>query len=262
MAKRIFGTREWAKYSLNCCKGCPHNCRYCFARHSAVHKYKTMSPADWPKTVVDKEVLKKEFGKRDGTTMFPTQHDIVPQNVEACLHVLENLLRPGNMVLIVSKPHLSCISLLCANLNQWRDQILFRFTIGALDNKILRFWEPNAPSWEERCAALQHAYEAGFRTSISMEPCLDWLNVCDNFYYLAPNVTDSIWIGTLNYINQRVEVTNEYEREKVQNLKDLQNEDVYRIVYNRLNGHPLVRWKDSIKEALGLEAPTEAGLDI
>lgn len=260
--KKVFGTREWASYNENCCTGCIHNCRYCYARSNAIKRYKQVKPGEWDKEVIRPNALTKRFGKKDGTIMFPTQHDITPGNVDACITMLGNMLKPGNNVLIVSKPHLECIKAICDKFAEYKDQILFRFTIGASDNDILSYWEPGAPSFEERLEALKYAFDNGFSTSVSMEPVLDWPNVVANFDIMAPYVTDSIWIGVMNYIDQRVDVITKEDRERVDIMKKWQCMKRFTGVYNRLKDHPLIKWKESMKEALGLEIPDEIGLDI
>jgi len=217
---------------------------------------------EWNKEIVRTDMLTKKFKKRDGTTMFPTQHDITPANVDACITVLGNLLEPGNNALVVSKPHLECIKAICDKFPQYKDQILFRFTIGASDNDILAYWEPGAPTFEDRLEALKYAFESGFNTSISMEPVLDWPNVVANFEKMAPYVTDSIWIGTMNYIDQRVDSITKEDRDRIALMKKWQCMKRYTGVYDRLKDHPLIKWKESMKEALGLEIPEEDGLDI
>jgi len=244
--------------------GCSHNCKYCYARSEALNKYHTLDdPANWPKEYVDfDKVNTKRFGKRDGTIMFPTKHDITPETLDACITFLRHMLVPGNDVLIVSKPHLKCVQRMCYELKEWRDQILFRFTIGAMSNDILAYWEPGAPTFGERFDALQHAFHAGFRTSVSMEPVLDWVGLYTAFHAFEPFVTDSIWIGIINYLDQRVTIETEEDKRRVAAVKSWQNIDNYHAVYDSFKRHPLVRWKESIKEALGLELPTEAGLDV
>ena len=94
--------------------------------------------------------------------MFPSSHDITPTNLAGCLVFLEELLRVGNQVLVVSKPHLDCIEAVCEKFGDYQGQILFRFTIGACDDSVLSFWEPGAPEYAERKASLEHAYSEGF----------------------------------------------------------------------------------------------------
>lgn len=89
----------------------------------------------------------------------------------------EATLHAGNKVLVVSKPHLECIRAICERFDLVKDQILFRFTIGACDDQILSYWEPNAPRYDERKQCLFYAYQAGLRTSVSVEPMLDSANI-------------------------------------------------------------------------------------
>jgi DNA repair photolyase len=260
--KRVFGTREWAKYSLNCCVGCPHDCRYCFARYNAIDRYKNLPEGSWTDEKIQTKMLNKKFGLRDGVTMFPTTHDITPTNLDACLTVLKNVLSPGNSVLVVSKPHIDCIKSLCDSLGEYKEQILFRFTIGASDNDILSYWEPGAPNYEERLSSLKYAFDNGFRTSVSMEPVLDWKNIVSVFKEMAPFVTDSIWVGAMNFIEQRVKIENDEDRIRAVEIKRHQHIETYQEVYSELKDHPLIKWKESLKEALGLEEASEDGLDI
>ena len=261
--KPVFGTKEWAVASVNCVKGCKHSCRYCFARYDAIHRFKTMqNETAWAiETINEKEVNKKRK-KVDGTVMFPTAHDITPQNCQACLKCIKNILEPGNNILIVSKPHLVCIEVLCKELMQWQDHILFRFTIGAMDDNILFYWEPGAPNKTERFSSLICAQQAGYRTSVSMEPVLDWDNLEKNIAILSLWITDSVWVGTMNFIDKRVKIETGEDRARVEAITSRQTDEMFQRVYHNLKGNPLVRWKESMKKVLGLPLAEEPGMDV
>lgn len=262
MSKRISGTKEWSVESVNVVSGCAHKCRYCYARADALRRKQLSSLRAWGEsyhTVREREVHKKRKNA-GGTVMFPTTHDILPQFLDPCLTVIANILRAGNQLLIVSKPHLECIRAICGEFEGYRDRILFRFTIGAMDNAILKYWEPGAPPFEERLASLQHAYACGFQTSASCEPLLDSENVVSLFRALVPYVTHTIWIGKMNGIDYRVEPGT--DPREVQRIKEGQTDAKVRAIYAALKDEPKVRWKESFKAVLGLPLASEAGLDV
>jgi DNA repair photolyase len=176
MAK-ITGTKEWAVANVNCLIGCSNGCRYCYGK-SMARRFGRVSPdAEWIKPRLRVEEVGRKRYLKSGTIMFPTTHDITPEFLEPCITVLKKLLEAGNRVLVVSKPHLACIERICKEFSQYKDRILFRFTIGAFDNDLLAFWEPGAPTFDERLACLKLAYDCGFQTNVSVEPMLDSPNV-------------------------------------------------------------------------------------
>jgi DNA repair photolyase len=223
--------------------------------------------AQWTDEVLNQTAVNRGYGKRKGNNMFPTTHDITPANVDAALVVLKKLLGAGNQVLIVSKPHLDCVQRLCTELNEWWGQILFRFTIGSMNEETLAFWEPGAPSFAERFSALKHAHKEGFTTSVSMEPLLElhedavvW--TVDN---LAEHVDDAVWIGKANRLVERLKRNGHWSPETMQAamaLQASQSDERIRALHLRLGSHPKVKWKESIKKVVGIEVPTEVGLDI
>jgi len=253
------GTREWAVRSVNCCSGCSHDCRYCYAREMAV-RYRQLKPEQWKEEKIRWKDVTKRYGHIEGTVMFPSSHDITPHNLLACLIVLRKLLEAGNRVLIVSKPHLECIEAICRAFEEHKAQILFRFTIGAMDNQILSFWEPNAPSYEERKEALKHAFQKGFETSVSAEPMLDSDRIEDLIKDLMPYVTNAIWIGLMNHLKG---VRAEYEPAKValQKISEGQTKDRIMAIYRRLSANPKIKWKSHIKKIVGIPLAERAGLD-
>jgi DNA repair photolyase len=173
------------------------------------------------------------------------------------------MLDAGNEVLIVSKPHIDCISRLCERLEPWKENILFRFTIGSTSDDVLRLWEPNAPPYMERMGALILAYKKGFKTSVSSEPYLD-NNVGRLISEASPYVRDAIWIGKMNKVKHRL-LTNGANKEvmdQAELLSFLQRDESVVRLYESLKYHPKVKWKDSIKQVVGLDRPTEKGLDI
>jgi DNA repair photolyase len=260
--KPVRGTREWAVATIDCCNGCPHDCRYCYARYDAVVRKQEVAAGDWNKCTVREQDVHRVYPLYDGQVMFPTTHDVVPEILDDCIRVIKSLLQAGNRVLIVTKPHKECVVRLCSEFSSYRESLLFRFTITARDNELLRFWEPGAPIYEERKECLQYSCSSGYATSVSVEPMLDSGDVVEMFYDLAPSVTHSIWIGKMNRIGLRVQVTTAEEREQVDKIVVGQDDERIREMYNRLKQEPLVRWKESIKSVVGLKIPRQAGLDI
>lgn len=206
--------------------------------------------------------VRKSQSKCDGTIMFPTTHDITPEVLEPCLTVLGKLLDAGNEVLVVSKPHRECIREICQRFQSCRGQIKFRFSIGAADDTILAYWEPGAPSFAERCACLGIAKDHGFRTSVSAEPMLDSANIVDLVSTLDPLTIDTIWIGKLNCLRSRVKIESDEDARAVELICAGQTDERIREIYLQLQGHPKVRWKESIKKVVGIDLADEAGLDL
>jgi hypothetical protein len=219
-----------------------------------------------------RDTIEKGYRRRlreDGsvkTIMYPSTHDITPRNLGDCLTVLRKMLAAGNRVLIVSKPQLECIQALCAELADYKDQILFRFTIGSADDEVLGFYEPGAPGYEERISALRFAHEQGYETSVSSEPMLD-----DNIHQVIadarPFVTHSIWLGKANNLRARVSLNCQgallvEARECAEGLIALQCDENIIALYERYKYDDLIRYKDSIKKVVGIESPREPGLDI
>lgn len=244
------GTREWADYNVNCIKGCSNNCRYCYAKMMA-KRFGRCTEDTWKDMVINDKAVANAYGKYKGRVMFPSSHDIVdePAVIEACLAVIKKLLESGNETLITTKPKLSITKKVIEQFRSFNDQIQFRFTITSLNDQLISFWEPNAPTYEERLASLKYAFKKGFKTSVSIEPFLDY-EPQKLVYALAPYSTESIWLGPMNYIpkhglkngeRQRyVEIRKNYE---INHLRD---------VYRDLVDFPLIKFKDSLINRLGI----------
>jgi len=250
MTKRRTGTKEWSDESLNIQCGCEHCCRYCYACANALRLGWIKNREQW-KTPRFFKTWKKPF--KAGRVMYPTLHDITESNVEPTIFILKPWLELGNEILIVSKPHIQVIKRLCSELEQYKNQIQFRFSIGSADQKILDFWEHDAPSFNERISCLKYTFDNNWKNSVSGEPFLD--NAFDMVVSAAKPVTNGpIWIGKMNDIPHRVYTKDWTENDfKFLNLvKASQTDDEIKIIYNDYEKDPQIKWKDSIKQVMGL----------
>jgi len=203
--------------------------------------------AEWTEMPRSKRNQKDERKLYGGIIMVPTTHDIFPENFSECKGVIMNLLGAGNEVLITSKPRLSCMLQLYDCLEDYKDKVIFRFTIGCRNNEILKTWEPGAPPFEERFSCLVAAFTLGYKTSVSMEPMLDSPNVVSDAMYLHPYCTGDIWIGKMNKIAERV---GGVTREEIRRIEEGQRDEHIFRIYNELKDTPRIQWKDSIKEVV------------
>lgn len=253
MAKKKTGTQEWADTTLNIASGCEHQCRYCYARQMKVVRFKQIAAEDWPHMKVNQEVVDAPRGKYHGSVMIPSMHDITPSILSEFLCVLRKLLDAGNDVLIVTKPHWECITTICDFYGEYKDQIMFRFTIGSTDDSVLKFWEPGAPNFDMRLGCLHYAHAAGFKTSVSCEPYLDAYPV-HTYQACKPYLTDSFWIGKLKHFGSRVVLDGASDEEKakfVEPLRNLQGDWFVKAIHNILDGQEFIKWKDSITVVVG-----------
>lgn len=259
-AAAITGTNEWAVKTINCCTGCSNNCPYCYARAIGL-RFGWTTYEEWGNCRIRQKDVDRQYPKYGGRVMFPSSHDITPDNFQACHTVLGKLLKAGNEVLVVSKPYVESISAICEDYSQYRNQLMFRFTIGACDDAILSLWEPGAPAYNKRKAALKYAFETGFETSVSAEPLLDTERVDQLVADLSPYITHSLWLGKMNYLHS-IKVDSPEIDAAIQRIREGQTDDNIKAIYNRLKGNPVVRWKDSIKKVVGIKQAEKLGMDM
>ena len=251
------GTKEWSDYSINCVTGCSHDCKYCYAKTMAI-RFERKTPHNWKDEEIRTDQLSKRFLKRkDGKRfMFPTTHDITPTNLSACVQILTNLLSPGNEGVIVTKPHFECIQALCEVLPMFKSNFIFRFTIGSSNSETLKFWEPGAPDFKERLASLKYAHWKGYQTSVSCEPMLDD-NIQDVVEQVLPYVMETVWIGKPNMLKSRLSMNGHDDEETMARadslMQSLSDQFIWDL-YGRYKDEPKVRWKDSIKRVIGINA--------
>lgn len=246
------GTREWADYNVNCIRGCYNDCRYCYAKIMA-KRFGRKAHRSWKNMKIRQDVLSKNFKMMPGRVMFPSTHDIIDISPfrEACFTVLGKLLESGNRVLITTKPKMSIVRDIDHHYYEHKEKIQFRFTITSYNNKLLEFWEPNAPKFEERLTSLKYTFKRRYRTSVSIEPFLDY-NPMQLVKRVTPFTTESIWIGRMNYIAHK-NITKEEEPYYSEIRKNYTTAHIYEI-YLKLKDHPLIRFKDSIRIQLGIAA--------
>jgi len=271
--KKISGTLEWAIGSYNFVRGCKHNCKYCYARYDALRRHHWVkSVEEWGEPLVKTHRIKPANSKINwytddgkpmpgGTVMFPSTHDILPEYIDDAMKVMHGLLDLGYNLLVVSKPHRECVEKICAEFADFKDRVMFRFTIGAMDDDLLSYWEPGAPNFCHRLGCLEYAFQQGFQTSVSCEPMLDSEYIVDLVTVLEPFVTNSIWIGKMNDTETRVEIDSIEDQDALQYVLDGQTDKRILEIYEELKDRPLIKWKESIKEVVGLDLAEEAGLD-
>ena len=238
------GTKEWADFNVNCIKGCSNNCRYCYAKMMA-KRFGRCTEETWKDMEVNQKAVDKNYKKYNGRVMFPSSHDIVndPETLEPCMIVLDKLLKEGNEVLVTTKPDIEVVKRIINQFTKYKEQIQFRFTISSNNDDTLSFWEPGAPPYLIRKEALKLAKEEGYETSLSIEPFLDYTPY-ELIEELDEYVTDTIWVGPMNYI-AKSNITPNDEPYYTQ-IRENVNPEHLREIHEHLKNNPKIKFKDSL----------------
>jgi DNA repair photolyase len=251
------GAGEWAGYRCNIGDGCHHGCIYCWAEGMKVTRFGQVENAEsWLNEVV-KSYSTKKCRRYDEPIMFPTTHDISPTYLPAYRCHLYNILSAGNNVVLVSKPHRECIEAICSEFSSFRDTMIFRFSIGGLNDEVMRHWEPGAPALAERLECLKYTFEQGYKTSVSAEPMLCDRTEAEKLYYtVEPYVTEDIWFGKMKYIGKLTKDPVPDVSDMANAIRDQQTDDAMLSLVEALCGLPKVEWKDSITKIMKHNDPT------
>lgn len=247
-----FGTREWSEFSYNICLGCSHNCRYCYARARALRNNLIATPEEWAIERVDMNKVNATHNRRtNGLTMFPSSHDITPAILDPCMATIDAMLKADNNLLIVSKPHLECVQAMCERFADYKGKLLFRFTIGSLDDSRTSFLEPGAPPPAERLECLKLACRSGYKTSVSMEPMLeDEIGTMEVIRSVYPFVSEDIWIGTMNSLRSRFVGNAQEAAETIRYFNHANSPEAVMALHQRFKDNSKIKWKESISRML------------
>lgn len=250
------GTGEWATKDKDLYYGCVNNCRYCYARRTytvRLRKVTKKTLENWTEMIFREKNFNEKPKKVDGRLFCFAHHDMDENNIDVCIEYMKKWLEEGNEILIVTKPRIFCIKKICKELEQYKSQITFRFTIGSTVNEVLKFWERDAPTFQERLESLIYAHNSCYKTSVSCEPYLD--ATIDTLVEIVEDyVTDSIWIGKMNKIDERLDRTDWGEKgdRYLEVVMKFQTDDEVRRLYKKFKDNPKVKWKDSMRQVLGL----------
>lgn len=264
-SEKRFGVQEWGRSGPNCFYGCSNGCRYCYAFLNAYRFDRVYDYESWKHMIPNWRVINKGFSKAKERIMFPTSHDITNDIIgplyfnnefpefheytvkNACFFVLFKLLKAGNDVLITTKPRLNIVKDICSMFKEFKEQIQFRFTITSYNDDLLRFWEPGAPPYFERLKSLKHAFQEGFKTSVSIEPFLD-INPEFVVYTCYNWCTESIWLGKMNHI--KANYADPIERMHYERLHEIYSDENLIRIYKNLQHFNKIRYKDRTRETL------------
>ena len=273
-ASRATGTAEWAPTTLNVAMGCSHGCLYCYGRANALRRGQVADAEEWLAERVNEKRVAKGYAGGRGTIMLPSTHDITPATVEAvgavAVKLLEAKTPPGReptRLLLVTKGDGPCIERLARRLHEhapsvgcWRDRVLWRITIGCLDERTRQFWEPHAPPIDMRLEALRWLHGCGWQTSVSCEPLLEPWDALELVAAVAGHVTETIWIGKARELDGRTAWCRKRMGEAlamaIEHLQDWQTPSAVLSIAEGLRGRlaaetwAKVRFKDSYAEDL------------
>lgn len=172
-------------YSVNCYRGCPHACSYCFSRPT--HEYLGYGAGtDFERKIVAKvnapKLLRQELMKRswkgDLIAFSFTSDPYLPLEAEYKLtrRCLEVCLEFRNPVSVITKSALIRRDKeLLAELARETDLSVF-FSIPFLDYETARVLEPFAPSPDARFRAMEELAALGIRVGIAIAPIILSLN--------------------------------------------------------------------------------------
>lgn len=252
------GTYDWSASTYNIKKGsvrCPNDCKYCYIKTIDMRFKRNVDfVIDIENLVCDSEPKKvtKQWRKvTDANSkyiMMPSSHDIFDNNVNDICVVSHKMIDAGHDVLLVSKPRLSCIDYIIDYFKRTPDEqfaqrhIDFKLTIGSYDNSDIRFWEGNAPSFEERIECVKRLHENGYTVGISAEPLLT-TNPVRLFEILEPYI-DSIWFGEMNYSSSLIKVITAEDKLYIDKLKIISSQ--FPTYIKQLMNNRKVYWKTGV----------------
>jgi len=248
----IFGQYSWGEKTANSICGCCNNCGYCYAQSNAIRRNQKTAET-WKNEVINQEDLNCPIHKCIGRFMYQTNSDISPQHIKEHIFMIGKILKAGNSIFCITKPHYECVEKICKEFYNYKDKIELCFTIGSTNTETLAFWESGASNYQERKASLCMAYDQGFTTSVSAEPLLD-RDLDGLVEELTPFITRHLWFGKMNFPMQGLSANGHWDIETMKRVKNLINfhndANFIRYYYNKYKDNPKILWKSHFRKEI------------
>ena len=252
----IFEQYSWGENTANIVFGCRNDCDYCYAKSNSIRRDENTAET-WKEEVINKEAMNCTINKCVGRFMYPTKHDITPQHLNEHVFMIGKILKPGNSIFCISKPHYECIERICKEFSDYKNKMELCFTIGSTNSDTLAFWECGATNFKERLECLKLSHSLGFTTSVSSEPLLD-RNLDGLVESLTPYITRHLWFGKMNYPIQGLTVNGRMDSETMKRAKNLINfhndSNFIRFYYNKYKDNPKIQWKSHFRKEIICDA--------
>lgn len=212
-SERLRGQWQWGTCSHNIRQAdvaCKHQCVYCYVTPMFERLGKECKPLaieDLMPTDIKKvnKRWKHVSDPRREMVFFPSSSDIFYENaidyVKACMGIFNG----GHEIFFVSKP---TIKMMCAvvlqmekiDLRLFREKVVFFVTITSDDNRILKEYEPNASTYEERVDVIKFLKTHNMNVNVMIEPYLsDPVKLATELLPILPP-KGIIAIGQMNYM--------------------------------------------------------------
>ena len=206
-----------------------------------------LNPETLKELGIDEVIQNLEVSMEDDCKTYQIRADLEEVPLELIEGIL-NLSETNNVQIRNSK--VSYSEKICNRINT-SYPITFIYDIRSCNSELLKFWEPNAPSFEERLESLKIVNSKGFRTIVFCSYPLDG----DTFELaeaLSPHC-DHLIVEITKKLDEFLfesELTDPIKVQKAEEVLKIQTGDWLLNLGKKLKDNPTVWWDDHTREFL------------
>lgn len=149
-------------------------------------------------------------------------------------------------------------------LKSQRNHPLFRFNIGAKNNKDLRHGKPGASSIEDRLQALKLAHRREYKTSIGTDPLLD-RKTPSVIKAVKPHVPNTVRLSPEYRLGGIMKMNGPGDHAALAKTEEiLDSRPAAWLVehFGQYKVAPMIKYRHSWREAVEIERPVQTGFDV
>lgn len=194
---------------------------------------------------INEVIQKMEVDLEDDRITYQVRADME----EVSLEVIDSM-SEKNCVQI-RNPKISYAERICNRFNANTDDITFIYDIRSGNSEVLKYWEPNAMSFEERLESLKFVNSKGFRTIVFCFHPLDG-NTFELVEVLSPHCDHLILEITQkpDEFLSEAELTDQLKVQKAEEVLRIQSGDWLLNLGEKLKGNSTVWWDVVTREFL------------
>ena len=191
--------KEYCEYAVDVYNGCPHKCKYCYAKAKAEKKNKDFTKVEVKEGMYEgvKALLDKDVDFKGRTIFLGFSSDPFPTGYDctATIEMIKLLKSYGCHIMFCTKGKISdeVINILDAE-----DSVGITITCG---DEMAAIYEPDSLAPSERIKQLKAFYDKGIETWISIEPVLEPDYIYSMLESNDMKFVSQVKLGKLNHMN-------------------------------------------------------------